>query len=207
VGLSAGTLHFGFSIPRGDVGATGATGGEGPTGPPFTNFGIGTVTSLDPGQSATASAGFDGSVVRLSLGIPRGADGLTGSAGQAGTDGAPGATGPAFTSFMVDSVTTLPSFQVATVTATFDGTFVRFAFGIPQGQQGVNGNNGADGSTGPQGPQGIQGLPGPSDLSGTSSNSNGVTALAMVVSDPPTQAQMQAIANKLDELIGALRRV
>ena len=53
---------------------------------------------------------------------------------------------------------------------------------------------------------GIQGLPGPSDLSGTSNNSNGVAALGLAVSDPPTQAQMQAIANKLDELIAALRR-
>ena len=30
--------------------------------------------------------------------------------------------------------------------------------------------------------------------------------LAMGVSDPPTQAEVQAIANKLDELINALRR-
>jgi hypothetical protein len=49
-------------------------------------------------------------------------------------------------------------------------------------------------------------VPGPSDLSGTSNNSNGVSALGMFVSDPPTKGEMQAIASKLDELIGALRR-
>ena len=31
-----------------------------------------------------------------------------------------------------------------------------------------------------------------------------VTPLVLTISNPPTQAQVQAIANKLDELIGAL---
>ena len=33
-----------------------------------------------------------------------------------------------------------------------------------------------------------------------------VTPLGLTVSNPPTQAQVQAVANKLDELIGALKR-
>uniref|UniRef100_UPI00378412C6 hypothetical protein n=1 Tax=Prosthecobacter sp. TaxID=1965333 RepID=UPI00378412C6 len=41
---------------------------------------------------------------------------------------------------------------------------------------------------------------------GTSSNSNGVALLGLAVSDPPTQAEVQQIVNKLDELINALRR-
>ena len=45
-----------------------------------------------------------------------------------------------------------------------------------------------------------------SAISGTSSNSNGVATLELVVSDPPTQAEMQQVVNKLDELITALRR-
>ena len=36
---------------------------------------------------------------------------------------------------------------------------------------------------------------------------NDVNALALTVSNPPTQAQVQAIANKLDELLTALKRL
>jgi hypothetical protein len=43
-------------------------------------------------------------------------------------------------------------------------------------------------------------------ISGTSANSNGVGTLGMAISDPPTQGEVQAIADKLDELINALRR-
>ena len=35
---------------------------------------------------------------------------------------------------------------------------------------------------------------------------NGVGTLGLPVSDPPTQGEVQAIADKLDELINALRR-
>jgi len=44
------------------------------------------------------------------------------------------------------------------------------------------------------------------EIGGTSANSNGVGTLGMSVSDPPTQVEVQAIADKLDELINALRR-
>ncbi len=44
------------------------------------------------------------------------------------------------------------------------------------------------------------------EIGGTSSNSNGVATLGMAVSDPPTQGEVQAIADKVDELINALRR-
>ena len=37
-------------------------------------------------------------------------------------------------------------------------------------------------------------------------NPSGVPALGLAVSDPPTQAELQAVAAKLDELIAALRR-
>ena len=43
-------------------------------------------------------------------------------------------------------------------------------------------------------------------IAGTSNNSNGVGNLSMGVSDPPTQGEVQAIADKLDELINARRR-
>lgn len=44
------------------------------------------------------------------------------------------------------------------------------------------------------------------DIGGTSANSNGVGSLGMAVSDPPTQSEVQTIADKLDELINSLRR-
>ena len=97
------------------------------------------------------TAVFDGTNVKLAFGIPRGQQGIEGPQGMTG---ATGATGPAFTSFVVDKVNTLPPGQPATVQTVFDGTSVRFTFGIPQGPQGFQGNNGFDGQTGAQGPQG-----------------------------------------------------
>lgn len=38
-------------------------------------------------------------------------------------------------------------------------------------------------------------------------NPAGVDALGLTVSNPPTQAEVQSIADKLDELIAALKRV
>ena len=40
----------------------------------------------------------------------------------------------------------------------------------------------------------------------SSANSNGVPLLNLTVSAPPTQAEVQAIADKLDALLTALRR-
>ena len=45
-----------------------------------------------------------------------------------------------------------------------------------------------------------------SAVAGTSSNSNAVVPLNLIVSDPPTQAEMQALADKVQELLLALRR-
>ena len=43
-------------------------------------------------------------------------------------------------------------------------------------------------------------------LANSSNNSNGVSILDMTVSDPPTQMEVQNIANRVDQLILALRR-
>jgi hypothetical protein len=83
--------------------------------------------------------------------------------------------------------------------STTSGPFV-----IASGPQGMPGNDG------PQGPQGSTGQVSSMDLNsalgGTSANSNGVAQLGLTVSDPPTQSELQTVANKLDELISALRR-
>ena len=88
----------------------------------------------------------------------------------------------------------------------------------PEGPQGPSGGPpGPEGPMGPTGPQGPQGPPGEvtqtdlnnaelNMLSQSSANSNGVSTLGLVVSDPPTQSEVQDLANKLDELINALRR-
>ncbi len=206
-------VRFLFGIPRGDGGATGGPGAQGiqgdvgPQGPAFTSFNVASTMTLDPAQLATAAAFFDGASVRFNFGIPRGLDGLPGLAG------ATGATGPAFTSFVVDSVTTLSPFVPATVSTTFDGTFVRFAFGIPQGQQGVQGiqgNNGFDGLPGPQGPPGAPGEVTAAQLAiaiaGTASNTNPIATLDIPISDPPTQSELTQVLVKVNELIMGLRR-
>ena len=43
-------------------------------------------------------------------------------------------------------------------------------------------------------------------IAGTSNNTNGVALLGITISDPPTQGELQAVANKLDEMISAARR-
>jgi hypothetical protein len=43
-------------------------------------------------------------------------------------------------------------------------------------------------------------------ISGTSANSNGVSTLNLIISDPPQQWELQQVSDKLDELINALRR-
>lgn len=121
----------------------------GPPGPPGQNGSDGTsvtgavmdgVNTLNPGDAAQASVSWDGANVRFTFGIPRG------TAGSNGTNGSDGAPGPPFTNFIVDGVNTLNPTDPATVQTNFDGSQVRFTFGIPRGQVGQ------DGPPGPQGP-------------------------------------------------------
>ncbi len=225
-------VRFTFGIPRGNDGTNGSNGNDGGQGPPFTNFVMDTVNTLNPWEAATVQTSFDGSAVRFQFGIPRGNDGGQGPPGPSianavidgvntlnpgesawvqssfdgssvrfqfgiprGNDGTNGGTGPAFTNFVVDGVTTLNPWESASVQTSFDGSAVHFTFGIPRGN---------DGSQGPPGEVTNGQLS--SAISGTSNNTNGVGTLGMTVSDPPTQSEMQSVANKLDELINALRR-
>ena len=92
-------------------------------------------------------------------------------------------------------------------------------FIVASGQKGDKGDKGDTGGQGPQGNQGDMGYDSPQGpmgevsagqldmaISTTSANTNAVEQLGMTVSGPPTQSEMQTIANKLDELIAALRR-
>ena len=108
------------------------------------------------------------------------------------------------TSVQVDGVDTLNPGENATVDVSFDGTNVHFQFAIPRGENGGNGNDGAAGADGAPGEVTNTDLS--AAISGTSSSSNGVNVLGLVASDPPTQSEVQQIADKLDELLNALRR-
>ena len=84
----------------------------------------------------------------------------------------------------------------------------------PAGAEGPPGSAGGDGAQGPPGEAGPEGPPGevsPQQLNDaiatTSANSDGVSTLDLFPSDPPTQAEVQDVVNKLNELIEALRRV
>jgi len=179
-------LHFSFGIPRGNDGAS-AT--------PVTSYIVDATNTLDPGTAAAAQVSFDGNNVRFIFDIPRGFDGQLGGDGQPGNDGQPG---PPFAQAVVDGVTTLNPGDNATVDVSFDGSNVRFQFGIPRGNDGGTGNDGQPGE--------VTNADLSSAIDGTSTNSNGVSTLGLVASDPPTQSEVQQIADKLDELINALRR-
>lgn len=84
-----------FPVP-GPQGATGATGPAGPT--PNVAMEVGSVSTLNAGQSATASivkSGTDANpLFTVSLGIPQGAQGVQGPQGPQGPQGQKGDTGP-----------------------------------------------------------------------------------------------------------------
>ena len=109
------------------------------------------------------------------------------------------------TSAQVDATNTLPPGNPASVSVTVTGNTLHFTFSIPQGE------------IGPQGPEGQTGPPGEvtfatmssaieTALQLTSNNSNGVGQLGMVADGSYQQWQLQAVSDKLDELINALRR-
>lgn len=185
------------TLPPGDPAAAGVSvsgstlhftfdiprGAEGPEGPAFGSAVVDATTTLQAGESAQASAVLVGDTLHFTFGIPQ------------GYDGSEGAPGPPFAQAVVDGVYTLPPGDPATVEVSFDGTEVHFTFSIPAGDEG------------PEGPPGEVSLQQLEDaISGTSNNSNEVNLLNMTVGDPPTQAEVQMIADKMDELINALRR-
>ncbi len=197
VSVVGNTLHFTFDLPQGQEGLVG------PAGPPFSTALVDSVTTLNPGDSATVGVSFDGTNVRFTFGIPRGNDGSQGSAGSNGSDGGQGpqgAQGPPFAQAVVDGVTTLDPGQQATVQTSFDGSNVRFTFGIPRGNDGSSGSNGSDGAQGPPGEISQAQLN--SAISGTSNNTNAVSTLDSGFADP----DMEALRQKLNEMIVAARR-
>ena len=189
VTVSGNTLHFTFEIPQGQEGPMGQQG------PPFANAVVDAVNTVNPGDPAAVAVSFDGTNVRFTFDIPRGNDGNQGPAGNDGGQGPPGndgAQGPPFAQAIVDSVTTLDPGNPATVGVSFDGSNVRFTFAIPRGNDGTNGS---DGSQGPPGEVSQAQLD--SAISGTSANTNAVSTLDTAFADP----DMEAMRQKLNEMI------
>lgn len=148
------------------------------------------VTTVNPIDPANVTASIVGGVLHLSFAIPRGNDGQQGMPGAPGNDGGPGPQGPPFANAIIDSVTTLPPGSAATVSIIFDGSNVRFTFGIPAG---VDGAAGAPGE--------VSQAQLDAAIAGTSANTNGITTLDSVPGDPPTFADYEALRAKVNELI------
>ena len=206
--LIGSVLHFTFEIPQGQEGLAG------PQGPAFSTAVVDSVNTLNPGEAATVGSTFDGTTVHFTFGIPRGSDGMNGSNGSDGSqgpqgsngnDGAQGppgndgAQGPPFAQAVVDGVSTLNPGDSASVSVNFDGSNVRFQFGIPRGADGAAGTPGE--VTNADLTAAISNA-----VSGTSNNSNAVSTLNQSADSNYNPSQIQALMDKMDELITALRR-
>jgi hypothetical protein len=141
---------------------------------------VDSVTTLDPGQSATVSISVNGQTLHFSFGISR------------GPDGTPGAPGSVINGAQVDSVSSVGSADPASASASYDGSILHFTFGIPRG---IDGANGAPGE--------VTNAALDAAIGGTSSNSNGVDTL----NTPYADADAEELRGKLNELIAALRRL
>jgi len=144
------------------------------------------VNTINFNEPAAATVNLVGNTLHFSFDIPHGGVGAPGADGQ---------QGPPFANAVVDAVNTLNAGESATVSVFFDGTSVRFTFGIPRG---------SDGGQGIQGEQGMQGPPGEvtnsalaNAISGTSNNTNGISTLDTGFADP----DMEALRQKVNEMI------
>ena len=149
--------------------------------PSLTAAQVDSTTSLPNGAPAQVSVSVTGNTLHFSFQIPDGAQGVTGPQGPQGDPGPVGPTGPQ---------------------------------GDPGGPAGPQGPQGNDGPPGPQGLQGPMGEVSAAEVAnvvslgiqGTSNNSNAVGQMSMSADTAYNQAQVQALMDKMDELILALRR-
>jgi hypothetical protein len=101
-----------------------------------------------------------------------------------------------FTNFVADPATTLPAGSEATFSVSFDGTAMHHILGIPRGLDGAPGD-----VTTAQLNSAVT-----TAIARTAQNPSGVASLAVTISDPPTQAEVQALAAKVEELLNAMKR-
>jgi hypothetical protein len=108
--------------------------------------------------------------------------------------GPPGPVGPAFSTIQVGSVTTGTPGSPAGAQVNVSGNSVELSFTIPQRDPG-------SGVTSTDVTNAIA-----NEISGTARNPSSVSSLSMSINNPPTQSDVQALMDKLNELIGALMR-
>lgn len=157
---------------------------------------VDSTNTLPPSTPANASVSVVGNTLHFTFEIPQGNDGAQGPQGNDGSQG------PPFAQAVVDSVNTLPPGSPATVGVSFDGSNVRFTFGIPQGNDGPTGATGQPGEvTQTDLNNGLL-----NNLSQCSNNTNNVSNFGQGADGSYNQTQMQDLINKVDELINALRR-
>lgn len=116
---------------KGDKGNTGATGEAGQAA----TIAVGTVSTLQPNQSAYVENAGTSSAAVFNFGIPKGEKGDTGSQGEQGEKGDTGASGQAAT-VQVGTVTTLSPSESAYVQNVGTTSQAIFNFGIPKGDTG-----------------------------------------------------------------------
>ena len=95
----------------------------------------------------------------------------------------------------VDSTNTLPAGSAAQASVSVVGDTLHFDFQIPEGLTGAQGSQGE-----------VSQAALDAAIAGTSANSNGVGALGQMADASYIQPQMQALIEKVDQLIQSLRR-
>lgn len=157
---------------------------------------IGTGNAGDP---ASVGVSLVNRVLRFSFILPRGDAGPAGQDGQNGQDGQTGPPGPPFAHAVIDTVNTLNPGDNATVAVNYDGTSVRFTFGIPRGDTGFQG---APGEVSSADLSNALASATTSLLSQTSNNSNSITTL----DTPFADTDVETLRAAFNGLVQALRR-
>ena len=113
----------------------------------------------------------------------------------AGPAGPAGPQGPAFSNIQIGGVTTVDPGTAAAASVSVFGNNVELSFSIPKGEPGSAGVTSEDVTNAIA-----------NEITGTARNPNSVGLLSISVSNPPTQAELEAVIAKLNELIGSLLR-
>ncbi|MCX6856539.1 MAG: hypothetical protein NTV80_16730 [Verrucomicrobia bacterium] len=146
--------------------------------PTLTAAQVDSTKTLPQGTPANASVSVIGNTLHFSFDLPQ---------GQEGTQGVMGAQGPPFAQAVVDAVNTVDANTPAAVSVSFDGSNVRFTFDIPRGFEGAAGE--------------VSQAQLDCAIDGTSANTNGIGTLDTAFADPPTLADLEALRQKMNEMI------
>ena len=110
----------------------------------------------------------------------------------AGPAGPEGPQGPAFSNIQIASVNTGTPGSPAGAQVNVNGSNVELSFTIPAGDAGPMGE--------------VSNATLASEISGTARNPNSVAPIPFTVSNPPTQAELQAVVDKINEMLSAMQR-